>query len=250
MHLQDHNGLTLCFLPCMHLKLMEHVLQKPSYVTHMFAGRPNVYSASDLLHSCFATSSTGEHLETLDVTSLVLRRCGAGVWVHWCGDTKIPRLEYALESMFCMPSQHHAIALQTGCMVIVLAPVVEAARLPRVCPMALGYGLPPCNNNNRAHEAQSGLIGRHPPVSARLRLAPPLLARSKAPRSLPAAALPEEAPASSTAGSRPAADDAACAPCAVAARLRCSPVMPSASCAVGAVSTCSSVLLCSPPALH
>ena len=29
----------------------------------------------------------------------------------------------------------------------VLAPVVEAARLPRVCPMALGYGLPPCNNN-------------------------------------------------------------------------------------------------------
>ena len=33
-------------------------------------------------------------------------------------------------------------------MVTVLAPVVEAARLPRVCPMALGYGLPPCNNNN------------------------------------------------------------------------------------------------------
>ncbi len=29
------------------------------------------------------------------------------------------------------------------CMVIVLAPVVEAARLPRVCPVALGYGLPP-----------------------------------------------------------------------------------------------------------
>ena len=47
-----------------------------------------------------------------------------------------------------MLSQHHAIGLQTGCMVIVLAPVVEAARLPRVCPMALGYGLPPCNNNN------------------------------------------------------------------------------------------------------
>ena len=46
-----------------------------------------------------------------------------------------------------MLSQHHAIGLQTGCMVIVLAPVVEAARLPRVCPMALGYGLPPCNNN-------------------------------------------------------------------------------------------------------
>ena len=65
----------------------------------------------------------------------------------WCGDTKVPRLEYALELMFCMPSQHHAIGLQTGCMVTVLAPVVEAARLPRVCPMALGYGLPPCNIN-------------------------------------------------------------------------------------------------------
>ena len=29
------------------------------------------------------------------------------------------------------------------CMVAVLAPMVEAARLPRVCPMALGYELPP-----------------------------------------------------------------------------------------------------------
>ena len=37
---------------------------------------------------------------------------------------------------------HHAIGLQTDCMVIVLAPVVEAAGLPRVCPFALGYGLP------------------------------------------------------------------------------------------------------------
>ena len=42
-----------------------------------------------------------------------------------------------------MLSQHHAIGLQTDCMVTVLAPVVEAARLPRVCHMALGYGLPP-----------------------------------------------------------------------------------------------------------
>ena len=47
----------------------------------------------------------------------------------------LPRLVYAL-------SRHRAIGLQTDCMVIVLAPVVEAARLPRVCPMALGYGLP------------------------------------------------------------------------------------------------------------
>ena len=53
------------------------------------------------------------------------------------------RLEYALELVLYMLSQHHAIGLQTDCMVTVLAPVVEAARLPRVCPMALGYGLPP-----------------------------------------------------------------------------------------------------------
>ena len=47
-----------------------------------------------------------------------------------------------------MLSQHYAIGLQTDCMMIVLAPVVEAARLSLVCPMALGYGLPPlCNNN-------------------------------------------------------------------------------------------------------
>ena len=50
--------------------------------------------------------------------------------------------------MLCVLSQHHAIGLHTDCMVTVLAHVVEAARLPRVCPMALGYGLPPCKNNN------------------------------------------------------------------------------------------------------
>ena len=52
---------------------------------------------------------------------------------------------YALDLMLCMPSQHHAIGLQTDCVVVVPAPVVslEAARLPRACPMALGYGLPP-----------------------------------------------------------------------------------------------------------
>ena len=32
-------------------------------------------------------------------------------------------------------------------MVTVLAPVLEAASLPHVCPIALGYGLPPCINN-------------------------------------------------------------------------------------------------------
>ncbi len=54
-----------------------------------------------------------------------------------------PRLEYDLESMLCVLSLHHAIGLQTDCMVALLAPMVEAARLPRVCPKALGYGLPP-----------------------------------------------------------------------------------------------------------
>ena len=59
------------------------------------------------------------------------------------GTPRLPRLEYALELVLYMLSQHHAIGLQTDCMVTVLAPVVEAARLPRVCPMALGYDLPP-----------------------------------------------------------------------------------------------------------
>ena len=55
----------------------------------------------------------------------------------------LPRLVYALESMLCMLSAHCAIGLQTDCMVIVLVPVIEAARLPRECPIALGYGLLP-----------------------------------------------------------------------------------------------------------
>ncbi len=45
--------------------------------------------------------------------------------------------------MLCMLSQHHVIGLQTDCMVTMLAPMVEATRVPRVCPqgqgMALGY---------------------------------------------------------------------------------------------------------------
>ena len=52
------------------------------------------------------------------------------------------------QSMYCMPSQRYATGLQAGCMVTVLAPVVEAARLPCVCPLTLGYGLPPCNCHN------------------------------------------------------------------------------------------------------
>ena len=50
----------------------------------------------------------------------------------------LPRLVYALESMLYMLSQHHAMGLQTDYMVTVLAPMVEAARLPHVRPMALG----------------------------------------------------------------------------------------------------------------
>ena len=41
-----------------------------------------------------------------------------------------------------MLSQHPGIGLQTDGMVAVLGPMVEAARLPRACPMALGYGSP------------------------------------------------------------------------------------------------------------
>ena len=36
-----------------------------------------------------------------------------------------PRLEYALCLLQCKLSQHHAIGLQTDCMVTVLAPVVR-----------------------------------------------------------------------------------------------------------------------------
>ncbi len=39
-------------------------------------------------------------------------------------------------------TQHHALGLQTDCMVAVLNPVIEPARLLRVSPMALSYGLP------------------------------------------------------------------------------------------------------------
>ena len=41
--------------------------------------------------------------------------------------TRTPRHEYALDLMLCMPSQYHAIGLQTDGMVAVPAPVV---RLP------------------------------------------------------------------------------------------------------------------------
>ena len=53
-------------------------------------------------------------------------------------------MAYALESILCMLSQHYAIGLQTDCMVIVLGPMVEAARVPHECLITLGYGLPPC----------------------------------------------------------------------------------------------------------
>ena len=44
--------------------------------------------------------------------------------------------------VLCMLFRHHAIGLQTDCMVAVLAPMVEAARFPHLYPMALGYVLP------------------------------------------------------------------------------------------------------------
>ena len=60
-------------------------------------------------------------------TGRVLRRCGVGVWVYWCGDTGAPGLECVLDCVYCMLQQHCAIGLQTDCMVAVPAPVV---RLP------------------------------------------------------------------------------------------------------------------------
>ena len=46
--------------------------------------------------------------------------------------------------MQCMVSRHHAVGLQTDCMVVVLVPMVRLID-PHVYTMALGYGLPPCN---------------------------------------------------------------------------------------------------------
>ena len=43
------------------------------------------------------------------------------------GASSAPRHEYALDLMLRMPTQLHATGLQTGCMVVVPAPVV---RLP------------------------------------------------------------------------------------------------------------------------
>ena len=40
-------------------------------------------------------------------------------------------------------SKHRSLGLHTGCKVAVLAPMVEAARLPRRYPMPLGCSLPP-----------------------------------------------------------------------------------------------------------
>ena len=50
---------------------------------------------------------------------------------------------HLLGPVLCMLFRHHAIGLQTDCMVAVLAPMVEAARFPHLYPMALDYVLPP-----------------------------------------------------------------------------------------------------------
>ena len=76
--------------------------------------------------------------------------------MQFAGATSTPRHEYALDLMLRMPSQRHATGLQTlsdsrqsdGWQPDMLhgdcvGPRGEAARLPRVCPMALGYRLPP-----------------------------------------------------------------------------------------------------------
>ena len=69
-------------------------------------------------------------LETLDVTMLQAGCCfavGLEYGCTWCGDTGTPRLEYALDCLYCVLPKHRAIGLQTECTVAVPAPVV---RLP------------------------------------------------------------------------------------------------------------------------
>ena len=103
-------------------------------------------------------SSSVEPLETLDIIMLQTAagycccntNCvavGLEYRVHWCGDTSTPRIECTLACSYCMLQQHGAIGLQTDCMARVPAPLGEAAKLPRVYPMALGYELPHCCNN-------------------------------------------------------------------------------------------------------
>ena len=47
-----------------------------------------------------------------------------------------------------MLQQHRAVGLQTDCMVAVPAPVVRLPDSHVYALWPLGYGLPPCNNNN------------------------------------------------------------------------------------------------------
>ncbi len=57
--------------------------------------------------------------------------------------------------MLCMLSSCNWVE---DCMVAMLDPAVEAARLPRVCPMTLGYrGLPRSSNDKNMHDTQKGL---------------------------------------------------------------------------------------------
>ena len=56
--------------------------------------------------------------------------------------------------MLCMLSSCNWVE---DCMVAMLDPAVEAARLPRVCPMTLGYrGLPRSSNDKNMHDTQKG----------------------------------------------------------------------------------------------
>ena len=88
-------------------------------------------------------------LKTLDVTMPQAGYCTAVGLEYGCiGMGTLIRSGLRVPWMPCL----HAIPTSCNwaadwCMMVVLAPVVEAARLPRVCPMALGYGLPPsCNS--------------------------------------------------------------------------------------------------------
>ncbi len=81
----------------------------------------------DCLLGCQSRQRRSSPLETLDVTSLILRRCGAGVWHLGVGTPRYPGLSMPWVQYFCMPSfiffegealhvrcmpsKHHAIGL-------------------------------------------------------------------------------------------------------------------------------------------
>ncbi len=60
------------------------------------------------------------------------RRCAMAVPLQVVGNTLLRTMSHNFDCLACYDNS---------------SPRGEAARVPRVCSMALGYGLPPCDNN-------------------------------------------------------------------------------------------------------